>query len=71
MWSNEMFKVFVTINCDDCQDDFVHGRISAATDCMEWNREAYELIGETEQAGWDFFRGRMRCAGCNCPDLNA
>lgn len=63
-----MFKVFVTINCDFCGTDFVQGRVSASKDPMEWNTEAHELIGDAEQSGWDFFRGHMKCAGCNCPD---
>ena len=62
-----MFKVFVTINCDDCGDDFVQGRVSASQDPMQWNTEAYELVGDASAADWDFFRGRMRCAACNCP----
>jgi hypothetical protein len=62
-----MYKVVVTINCDDCQSDFVQGRVSASSDAWEWNSEAGNLIGDAEQAGWDFFRGRMRCAACNCP----
>ena len=66
-----MFRVFVTINCDDCQCDFFRGRVSTSDDAMEWNTEAYELIGDAEQGGWDFFRGRMRCAACNCPDLES
>jgi hypothetical protein len=63
-----MFKVFVTINCDDCRGDFFHGRVSSSNDSMDWNAEGCELIAEADQTGWDFFRGHMRCAECNCPE---
>jgi hypothetical protein len=63
-----MFKVFVTINCDECGNDFSQGRVSASKDPMDWKTEAYELISEASKADWDFFQERIRCAACNCPD---
>lgn len=62
-----MFKIFVTINCDECGDDFQRVRVSASKDPMDWNTEASELICDASEAEWDFFRGRMRCAACSCP----
>ena len=63
-----MFKVFVSINCDDCGANFVHGRISSSKDPMEWNIEAYELIADAQQDGWDVFCDRIRCTTCSCPE---
>lgn len=62
-----MLKAFVTINCDECGDDFELGRVTASGDPMDWSLDAYELIGLAESTGWDFFRDRMRCKGCMQP----
>jgi hypothetical protein len=59
-----MFKITISIQCDQCANCHDISVLSNTIDAMAWQTDAWTLMTDAEGVGWDFFRG-ARCAYCS------
>ena len=59
-----MFKIQISIQCDDCGDTHDISVLSKDIDPMVWKSDADSLQADAEGIGWDFFK-TIRCQYCS------
>jgi len=59
-----MFKIIISIQCEECDDTHDVSVLSKAIDPMAWQGDAYSLQTDAEAKGWDFFK-KARCPYCS------
>ncbi len=59
-----MFKILISIQCDDCGDTHDTSVLSKNIDPLAWKTDADSLRADAEGNGWDFFK-TIRCQYCS------
>ena len=59
-----MFKILISIQCDDCGDTHDASVLSKNIDPLDWKTNADSLRADAEGIGWDFFK-TIRCQYCS------
>jgi hypothetical protein len=59
-----MFKILISIQCDDCGDTHENSVLSKNIDPLAWKSGADSLRVDAEGNGWDFFK-TIRCQYCS------
>ena len=59
-----MFKILISIQCDDCGDTHDISVLSKNIDPMTLKTDADSLRADAESIGWDFFK-TIRCQYCS------
>jgi hypothetical protein len=59
-----MFKILISIQCEECDDTHETSVLSKVIDAMAWQTDAYSLQTDAEAKGWDFFN-KTRCPYCS------
>jgi hypothetical protein len=59
-----MFKITISIKCEECDDAHHVTVLSKVIDPMAWQADAWALQSDAESKGWDFFK-TVRCDYCS------
>ncbi len=59
-----MFKILISIQCEECDDSHEVSVLSKVIDPMAWQADAWSLQADAEARGWDFFK-TVRCDYCS------
>lgn len=59
-----MFKILISIQCEDCGDTHDISVLSKRVDPFAWQTDAETLQTDAEGLGWDFFK-TVRCPYCS------
>lgn len=59
-----MFKILISIQCEECGDCHSLSVLSKEIDPLTWQTDASTLQTDAESAGWDFF-AKVRCPYCS------
>lgn len=59
-----MFKILISIQCEDCNDIYHVSVLSRGLDPMAWRADAYALQADATGDGWDFYK-TVRCSYCS------
>lgn len=59
-----MFKILISIQCEECGDCHSFSVLSKEIDPISWRTDASTLQADAEGIGWDFFQ-KARCPHCS------
>jgi hypothetical protein len=59
-----MFKVLISIQCEECDCTHDISVLSKDIDPFSWKADAQSLQADAEGIGWDFFK-TVRCQYCS------